>query len=355
MIRIYQLSISNLFCLGKTLEILALVGINRRSKNQSSQLEEPAAELNQPSQTSIELLQESKQTNPYSKFNESTSRAFSCLCGQTPSQFKAAFSAGAAALDDDDADEDDEKMKEDDDIDYLIETTSRKKPAKKKAKFTVYRRRFNKQQAHGNNHEDEDDGGECEDSDDNKKRSIESPSKKQVRRNNNGNWNTHGPIYQCVKCAVHSHPRCLTYRGPRAQFMCLQCCTKYPVESGCTLIVTPQSICGQWKDEIDKHMKSSHLRVKIYQGVSIEEFSPFELATYDVCITTYEVLGNELDYVFAFENMRQLRKPKRYMNIPSPLMCVKWWRVCLDEAQMVHSTQAKCAAMANRLSAVNRW
>lgn len=86
-----------------------------------------------------------------------------------------------------------------------------------------------------------------------------------------------------------------------------------------------------------------------------DEFRPFELAKLDVCITTYEVLAAELDHVFAFENMRVLRKPRRYMNVPSPLQCVKWWRVCLDEAQMVHSTQTKCAAMASRLDAVNRW
>jgi E3 ubiquitin-protein ligase SHPRH len=111
----------------------------------------------------------------------------------------------------------------------------------------------------------------------------------------------------------------------------------------------------QWFDEIDKHLRSSHLKVKIYRGINVDEFKPFDLASLDVCITTYEVLASELDHVFAFENMRELRKPKRYMNIPSPLVCINWWRVCLDEAQMVHSTQAKCAAMANRLAAVNRW
>lgn len=82
---------------------------------------------------------------------------------------------------------------------------------------------------------------------------------------------------------------------------------------------------------------------------------PYKLASMDVCITTYDVLGSELDHVFAYENMRELRKPKRFMSIPSPLTCIEWWRVCLDEAQMVHSTQAKCAEMANRLVAVNRW
>ena len=34
---------------------------------------------------------------------------------------------------------------------------------------------------------------------------------------------------------------------------------------------------------------------------------------------------------------------------------VQWWRICLDEAQMIESTRAKVAEMALRLSAVNKW
>ena len=33
----------------------------------------------------------------------------------------------------------------------------------------------------------------------------------------------------------------------------------------------------------------------------------------------------------------------------------QWWRVCLDEAQMIENTMTKTAEMALRLSAVNRW
>ena len=37
------------------------------------------------------------------------------------------------------------------------------------------------------------------------------------------------------------------------------------------------------------------------------------------------------------------------------LCTVQWWRICLDEAQMIESTRAKVAEMALRLSAVNKW
>lgn len=43
------------------------------------------------------------------------------------------------------------------------------------------------------------------------------------------------------------------------------------------------------------------------------------------------------------------------MTTPSPLPCIEWWRVCLDEAQMVEGTNSKTAEMALRLTAVNRW
>ena len=35
--------------------------------------------------------------------------------------------------------------------------------------------------------------------------------------------------------------------------------------------------------------------------------------------------------------------------------CIQWWRVCLDEAQMIENTMTKTAEMALRISAVNRW
>ena len=36
-----------------------------------------------------------------------------------------------------------------------------------------------------------------------------------------------------------------------------------------------------------------------------------------------------------------MRYEKRYVALPSPLTAVLFWRICLDEAQMVESTTAK--------------
>ena len=40
--------------------------------------------------------------------------------------------------------------------------------------------------------------------------------------------------------------------------------------------------------------------------------------------------------------------------IPTPLTRLRWWRVCLDEAQMVESSTAKAAEMAVKIPAVHR-
>ena len=164
-------------------------------------------------------------------------------------------------------------------------------------------------------------------------------------------------IYQCVWCKLWSHKDCLSYNGPEAEFICSECCSKIePIKSGCTLIITPPALSNQWLDEIKKHVLKKDFKCVIYEGTKSGFIHPRNLSELDVCITTYKVLANELGHVFSDgTNQRALRQPKRYMQVHSPLVYVDWWRICLDEAQMVHSTNSKCAEMANRLSAVNRW
>lgn len=72
---------------------------------------------------------------------------------------------------------------------------------------------------------------------------------------------------------------------------------------------------------------------------------PHFLAEQDIVIITYDVLRSELNYVDIphsnSEDGRRLRNQKRYMAIPSPLVAVEWWRICLDEAQMVECPAVK--------------
>lgn len=74
-------------------------------------------------------------------------------------------------------------------------------------------------------------------------------------------------------------------------------------------------------------------------------------------LTTYDILKEDLSH----DSDRQdgdrhfLRNQKRYPVIPTLLTRVHWWRVCLDEAQMVECNTALVTEMAMRLHAHHRW
>lgn len=174
----------------------------------------------------------------------------------------------------------------------------------------------------------------------------------------------HKPRVQCLKCHLWQHAKCVNYEEKNLKikpFYCPHCLVAMePVSTRATLIISPSSICHQWVDEINRHVRSSSLRVLVYQGVKKDGFlQPHFLAEQDLVIITYDVLRSELNYVDIphsnSEDGRRLRNQKRYMAIPSPLVAVEWWRICLDEAQMVECPAVKAAEMAQRLSGINRW
>ncbi|XP_014651164.1 PREDICTED: E3 ubiquitin-protein ligase SHPRH [Ceratotherium simum simum] len=174
----------------------------------------------------------------------------------------------------------------------------------------------------------------------------------------------HKPRVQCLKCHLWQHAKCVNYEEKNLKikpFYCPHCLVAMePVSTRATLIISPSSICHQWVDEINRHVRSSSLRVLVYQGVKKDGFlQPHFLAEQDIVIITYDVLRSELNYVDIphsnSEDGRRFRNQKRYMAIPSPLVAVEWWRICLDEAQMVECPAVKAAEMAQRLSGINRW
>ncbi|MEQ2212163.1 hypothetical protein XENOCAPTIV_026490 [Xenoophorus captivus] len=152
---------------------------------------------------------------------------------------------------------------------------------------------------------------------------------------------------QCMNCQLWQHADCVNYKEESlttTPFYCPHCLVAMkPVSTGATLIISPSSICHQWVEEINHHIRSSSLRVL---GVKRHGFiQPHMLAEQDVVITTYDVLLSELNYVdIPHSNSRggrRFRNQKRYMAVPSPLVAVEWWRICLDEAQMVECPTAK--------------
>ncbi|KFB51654.1 AGAP007417-PA-like protein [Anopheles sinensis] len=167
----------------------------------------------------------------------------------------------------------------------------------------------------------------------------------------------------CGKCGFLQHRQCVLKHhnfaaaSKRNKYLCPQCWRTEPlVESGATIIVSPAAIKHQWASEIRKHISGPGIRLFIYNGVSESAgswISPTELSSYDVVLTDYNVLKQEI--WFTSENSRHSRHEKRFLSPASPLTMIRWWRVCLDEAQMVESIHSNVTKMAKALPTVHRW
>ncbi|KAH9284624.1 E3 ubiquitin-protein ligase SHPRH [Echinococcus granulosus] len=173
------------------------------------------------------------------------------------------------------------------------------------------------------------------------------------------------------------------------KYICPLCWNHLRVHSKATLVVSPDHIWRQWQDELQKHVDLSHLKVLIYEGLNSPPIrlststpsqqqssfeldpdfvftpnfvQPGELASADVVLTTYTVLQRELGWASVSAEQRvgeghrpTLRTAQRYLAPPSPLACVIWWRICLDEAQMAENVTSKIARMLSEVEAVHRW
>ncbi|KAF2441144.1 hypothetical protein P171DRAFT_434827 [Karstenula rhodostoma CBS 690.94] len=130
--------------------------------------------------------------------------------------------------------------------------------------------------------------------------------------------------------------------------------------SGATLIITPPAILEQWRTEINRH--APHLKVFHYQGLARQGFSKTgldettveHLLQFDVVLTSYNILSRELHHVTPPPD-RSLRRKKVHERRNSPLVDISWWRVCLDEAQMVESGVSQAATVARIIPRCNAW
>ncbi|KAH8304034.1 hypothetical protein KR018_006408 [Drosophila ironensis] len=174
-----------------------------------------------------------------------------------------------------------------------------------------------------------------------------------------------GDRVQCTKCRTLQHKHCMnvvtTADSDEPAHLCPLCWSELIdasgqlVESGSTIIVSPKAIKMQWYREMKKHI-SPNLRVLLYKGLDGGGwFSPLELVKYDVVLTDYSVLRSEIYHTSEFKTDRQMRNQQLYIRANSPLLMVNWWRVCLDEAQMVESSTSSASEMVRKLPAINRW
>ena len=128
--------------------------------------------------------------------------------------------------------------------------------------------------------------------------------------------------------------------------------------SAATLIITPPAILEQWKQEINEHAPSLH--VYHYTGLKSTTKGGSEagliddLASSDIVLTTYNIISKEIHYV-ADKRDRNLRSKPRYEAPKCPLVQIEWWRVCLDEAQMIENGVSAAATVARLIPRINAW
>eukprot|EP00743_Colponemidia_sp_Colp-15_P012322 GILK01013989.1.p1 GENE.GILK01013989.1~~GILK01013989.1.p1 ORF type:complete len:1573 (-),score=378.23 GILK01013989.1:49-4446(-) len=178
-----------------------------------------------------------------------------------------------------------------------------------------------------------------------------------------------GTWVQCEMCNAWQHADCVGFLSEEEEhYVCPHCAVSLPtlLPAKTTLIVSPSAIVHQWKEEVLRHTLPDSVSILVYEGVSgfsgtASTSSPLpkairaeQLSRYDIVITTYDVLKSDI-YHTEVNTGPQRRYKRRYKPLPCPLTRIHWWRLCLDEAQMVESTTARAAAMALQLSAMNRW
>lgn len=204
---------------------------------------------------------------------------------------------------------------------------------------------------------------------------------------------THGWL-QCSWCLRWHHRLCTGYAErsstdrpddsaptdqPPPLFMCYHCQPVWRPEISCktTLIVSPEAISDQWARELTRHTQPGALTVFKYTGVhllhrrleSLKRPSAewqvlanagLYLASFDVILTTYEVLSADLHHVPSDTTLERRastrQRTKKYAFLASPLLYLRFWRVCMDEAQVgVENTHLRAALTVAELRAELKW
>lgn len=148
------------------------------------------------------------------------------------------------------------------------------------------------------------------------------------------------------------------------------------VKSKTTLVISPASISSQWITELKAH--APQLSVMFYQpgtpgkgiGHDAENSSNSsnlttrpsvrEMIDYDVVVTTYSIISRELHSALFNPENRRTRSAKHGVDSStsawiSPLVKIQFWRIILDEVQMVRTGVSPAARVAQLIPRVHAW
>ncbi|KAJ3170203.1 hypothetical protein HDU88_008830 [Geranomyces variabilis] len=164
----------------------------------------------------------------------------------------------------------------------------------------------------------------------------------------------------CDQCDSWHHFECLDTFVDVDEQVCPSCGdTEFArppaamIRSRGTLIITPASILDQWATEAEAHTPS--LAVFAFTGTEKVPVTASDLASYDLVLTSYDVLRKEV-HAARPDPGRSRRRQRKYERRTSPLVGVSFFRVVLDEAQMVESSVSAAAAMAAMIPTYgSRW
>ncbi|TPX66245.1 hypothetical protein SpCBS45565_g04601 [Spizellomyces sp. 'palustris'] len=167
----------------------------------------------------------------------------------------------------------------------------------------------------------------------------------------------------CDECDRWYHGQCVGLTQKRARrldrYVCPSCeeameldQISNPIPTSGTLIIAPSVIIEQWMSETHRHAPS--LTCLVYEGDPAKPVTLTELSRYDIVLTSYDTLRREV-HAAKPEPGRSRRYAKKYKRRLSPLVRLDWWRVVLDEAQMVKTSVSQAAEMARLLTCIHPW
>ncbi|KAI1179911.1 SNF2 family N-terminal domain-containing protein [Nemania sp. FL0916] len=105
-----------------------------------------------------------------------------------------------------------------------------------------------------------------------------------------------------------------------------------------TLIVAPKSTLQGWVDQALRHIKTGHIRIRVYHGASRDGVAA-QFSDTDIIVTTYETLRSE------WATTKGAR----------PLFSWKWLRIVLDEAHHIRNRSKQLFQSTCHLKARYRW
>ncbi|KAI8044471.1 transcription termination factor 2 [Drosophila gunungcola] len=104
---------------------------------------------------------------------------------------------------------------------------------------------------------------------------------------------------------------------------------------GGTLVVCPASLLRQWESEVESKVSRHKLTVCVHHGNN-RETKGKHLRTYDIVVTTYQIVARE------------------HKNL-SAVFGVKWRRIILDEAHVVRNHKSQSSVAVSDLRGKYRW